>query len=120
MHGGRGPLPDPASLREYESVLPGAAERIFSMTERETGSRHALDSRRESRAGWCVLCAWSLSLACIALSWEALTLHYERAACAIAVTVLATLAGTFVYGARVNADVEKEAMRLRSRHANDD
>lgn len=36
----QGPLPDSAMLREYEDILPGAAERIVSQWERETEFRH--------------------------------------------------------------------------------
>lgn len=38
-----GPLPPPAELQGYESVLPGSAERILGMAEREAGHRHAMD-----------------------------------------------------------------------------
>ena len=35
-----GPLPPPEMLREYEEVLPNAAERIMTMAEAEQGHRH--------------------------------------------------------------------------------
>lgn len=35
-----GPVPDPATLIEFEKILPGAAERIFSLAEREATLRH--------------------------------------------------------------------------------
>jgi len=38
-----GPLPDPRTIQEYENVLPGAAERIVSMGEREQKHRHRCD-----------------------------------------------------------------------------
>ncbi|MET7661180.1 DUF2335 domain-containing protein [Streptomyces sp. NPDC005463] len=38
----RGPLPDPQQLVEYENVLPGAADRIIAMAEREQRHRHDL------------------------------------------------------------------------------
>ncbi len=34
-----GPLPHPSFFREYDEVLPGAAERILSMTEKEQAHR---------------------------------------------------------------------------------
>lgn len=37
-----GPLPPPAQLREYETVLPGLAERIVRLTEREQEHRHEI------------------------------------------------------------------------------
>ena len=39
-----GPLPDPRILREYDEVLPGAAQRIIAMGEREQAHRHAVDN----------------------------------------------------------------------------
>jgi uncharacterized membrane protein len=37
------PLPPPAQLDLYEQVLPGLAERIVALTEREAAHRHWLD-----------------------------------------------------------------------------
>lgn len=34
-----GPLPHPAILKQYEDVMPGAADRIFKMAERQASSR---------------------------------------------------------------------------------
>lgn len=34
-----GPLPPPSMLAEYEDILPGAAERILSLTEKEQSGR---------------------------------------------------------------------------------
>jgi uncharacterized membrane protein len=39
-----GPLPHPELLAEYERILPGAADRILSMAERQQGHRHDLES----------------------------------------------------------------------------
>lgn len=38
-----GPLPDPDTLRQYDHVAPGAAQRIIAMGEREQRHRHRLD-----------------------------------------------------------------------------
>ena len=35
-----GPLPSPEKVKEYESILPGAAERIFSYAEKNQEDRH--------------------------------------------------------------------------------
>lgn len=39
------PLPSPEDLRSYESLLPGAAERLLSSGEREQAHRHQLENR---------------------------------------------------------------------------
>lgn len=36
-----GPLPDPASVERFEHILPGAAQRLFALAEREQAHRHA-------------------------------------------------------------------------------
>lgn len=42
----RGPLPPPAVLKEYEQLLPGATERLLTMSEQQTA--HRLQMQRES------------------------------------------------------------------------
>jgi uncharacterized membrane protein len=39
-----GPLPSPETLRQYEDLLPGTAERIISMAERQSAHRIDLES----------------------------------------------------------------------------
>jgi uncharacterized membrane protein len=39
-----GPLPPPALYARYEEVLPGAAERIMALTEREQEHRHRFEA----------------------------------------------------------------------------
>jgi uncharacterized membrane protein len=38
-----GPLPAPELFRQYDEVLPGAAERILKMAEREAAHRHEME-----------------------------------------------------------------------------
>jgi uncharacterized membrane protein len=39
-----GPLPDPAILREYDELVPGAADRIISMAEQQSEHRRRLEA----------------------------------------------------------------------------
>ena len=39
-----GPLPPPEIIRDYDKILPGGAERIFAMAEKEQAHRHNIDS----------------------------------------------------------------------------
>ena len=41
-----GPLPEPDTLREYDQVLPGAAERILKMAEDQQKHHHDQDRRQ--------------------------------------------------------------------------
>ena len=38
-----GPLPPPSMLKEYENVLPGSAERLFLMTEKQANHRMSIE-----------------------------------------------------------------------------
>src|SRR6266487_6387560 len=40
-----GPLPPPEALAKYEEVLPGAADRIITMAEKQVGHRQKLESK---------------------------------------------------------------------------
>lgn len=40
-----GLLPQPEDLEKYDRIVPGAAERIIAMAERELKHRHAIDKR---------------------------------------------------------------------------
>ncbi|MCP3941879.1 MAG: DUF2335 domain-containing protein [Desulfobacteraceae bacterium] len=41
----QGPLPPPQILAGYEQLLPGAADRILAMAEKETAHRHMLEEK---------------------------------------------------------------------------
>lgn len=54
-----GPLPPPSLLEGYERILPGSAERIFLLTEKEQTHRHLTDNEilkgnigRDKRGQW--------------------------------------------------------------------
>ena len=40
-----GPIPEPDTFRRYEEVLPGAADRILIMAEKEQNSRHKINDK---------------------------------------------------------------------------
>jgi uncharacterized membrane protein len=46
----QGPLPSPEEFGGYDQVLPGAAERILSMAEKEQKHRHDLESQETEQA----------------------------------------------------------------------
>jgi len=41
----QGPLPSPEILQGFENVLPGAAERIITMAEKEQANRHNIEQK---------------------------------------------------------------------------
>ena len=47
----QGPLPRPRDFAEYDSVLPGAAERILRMAEQEQSHRHSMEKEEARQYG---------------------------------------------------------------------
>nr|WP_298380874.1 DUF2335 domain-containing protein [uncultured Halomonas sp.] len=116
-----GPLPPPALLASYEQVLPGAAERIFQLTEREQEFRHRKDGRfqdylkdelKEStltqRIGQ--VAATIISLVALGLGFYAFSVGASGWGVAIVITEIAALAGAFVFsrkGSSNGQDISK-------------
>lgn len=65
-----GPLPRPDHFRQFNDVLPGAAERILSMAEQQSGHRHQMEHREQTLeyiyAGIGMLFAFVISISTIA------------------------------------------------------
>jgi uncharacterized membrane protein len=109
-----GPLPHPASLKEYDNVLPGLAERIVTMAEAEARHRHDMDKETarqneliinkefsERRTGQIFgLCIGTL---CLAACIVAIVLGAEKAAMVIGGATVVGLVTVFVVG-RIKKD----------------
>jgi len=101
-----GPLPPPQDLAAYEEVLPGAADRILAMAEKEQDRRLARADRqvdadiRDSGRG--VVCAFVLGMTCIVGGLIALIMGVTAGAY-ISLAGMAPLVGTFIYGTRRKA-----------------
>ncbi|EPM0011119.1 DUF2335 domain-containing protein [Pseudomonas aeruginosa] len=102
-----GPLPSPRQMREYEKCLPGAAERIMAMAEREQQNRHEtqrafMDFRnrtlehvreRDSRGQWL---GFALALGVLALGTLIAVLGFPKTGAALAAGTMIGLAGVFI------------------------
>lgn len=98
----QGPLPHPSHLREYDDIVPGMAERLLALTEKEMGHRHNIQSkaldgaiRKDKRGQWM---AFFLSTAIFSLGgfllWKE---QYAVGATLISANVIG-LAGVFIVG----------------------
>jgi uncharacterized membrane protein len=62
-----GPLPPPSILRGYDEIVPGAAERIITMAEKEQAHRHFWEQRALSGERWYslvgMLAGWTVAIA---------------------------------------------------------
>lgn len=111
----RGIMPDPESMQEYENLLPGFTERILAMTEEEGKHRRAIEKSIIASNRVLALCGIASALLSVlvitALCFYAFYLGHPIQAAAIAIGVIAALAGTFLY--RKQTKPEQEEARTR-------
>lgn len=96
-----GPLPLPEDLAKYDHIVPGAAERILKMAEKEMDHRHAEDSKLSKgiilTAKISIIFAFICVLILSGLSFYAIHLGHAAAGGSIAVGAIAAVAGAFLY-----------------------
>lgn len=104
----RGPIPPPELLAGYESILPGSADRIIAMTERQQKHRIDLESTvvssnaKDAHLG--VIFAFILGVLVIGGGIAIILLDKGVAlGSTFSFVGLATLLSTFVYGTRSNS-----------------
>ena len=105
-----GPLPHPRILEEYERIVPGAAERIIAMAEKEQTQRHSLESRTaivESRLGtWGLVFAFVLAMVLLTGAIWLISRGYSLEGGLLAGVDLITLSAIFIYGRATRDRVE--------------
>jgi len=111
-----GPLPPAEQIRAYEEVLPGAADRILAMAERQQEHRQALErntvEEATNRSWWGLRLGFVIAALVIGVGAAAIFTGHPTAGLAVIVAQAAILAGVFVYG-RIDQRkerVEKEAL----------
>jgi uncharacterized membrane protein len=96
------PLPPPEQLRSYEEVLPGSADRILSMAERQANHRQDLERTTveggNRRSWWGLWIGGGIVLAVLALSGVLISEGHGLEGTVLGSVDLASLAGVFVYG----------------------
>lgn len=99
-----GPLPPPNVLAGYEQVMPGAADRVFRLTEGQAAHRQALERRIVEthslieRRGQ--LLAFVLMLAALVIGGLLISDGKDAVGIAVVFGTLAGIGGTFVYSRR--------------------
>lgn len=110
-----GPLPSPDQLSEYDAVLPGLAERIVRLTEREQEHRHETITLAVGRASRLRERGQALGMVSLVLMLAfcayLVSVGSPQVAGAVAAGVIAAVVGIFVIGRR--ADL-KERRQERS------
>lgn len=107
----RAPLPPPNALARYNDVLPGAAERILQMAERQQEQDHntqmeAIGIERTvvvsdaRRAYLGLLAGFIISLSVIGGGVYLIAIGHDRAGVVLIGINLSGLVGVFVYGSK--------------------
>ncbi|MCK4653487.1 MAG: DUF2335 domain-containing protein [Candidatus Cloacimonetes bacterium] len=101
----KGPIPPPKILQQYDSILPGAADRILTMAEKQSDHRQSLEKKHvnssltDARIG-----LWlGFSIVVISLFIAGFLLYNNKTTSGLILGggSLITLAGIFVYGTRI-------------------
>lgn len=107
-----GPLPKPEDLEKYNNIVPGSAERILSMAERQAMHRQELEKKvvfSDSRDSfWARIFGTIISLSAIAFSFYAVSKGYSLVGVAIVFWIITALSSVFIYGSRQQR-LEREA-----------
>jgi uncharacterized membrane protein len=110
-----GPLPPPEELAEYDKVVPGLAERLIAMTEREQAHRHDIQIT-SVKTGFEIAARgqhYGLAVAILVLTLAAIFafLGYPVEGAAIATADLVALTAVFVIGRHYSARTTKPEAR---------
>ena len=111
-----GPLPQPEVLQGYESVIPGAANRILEMAERQSEHRMQMDKMvisggsRRSYLG--LFAGFVLSAMVIGGGIYLIATGHDWAGASLVGLNLAGLAGVFVYGSKSGRDEQRRAAEV--------
>lgn len=107
-----GPIPPPDIIKDYENILPGSADRIISMAEKQADHRRDIEKiavksgSNDSRLG--IICGTIVCALVIAsgtfVSW--ITNSPYPAATSV-LGGLSSIVGVFIYGTRSNAKERK-------------
>ena len=99
-----GPLPAPDDLARYEEIIPGAADRILTLAERQAAHRQMLEQTEvvgDSRRGnWGLAAGFSLSAMVIGVGTFLIATGHDWAGGMVIAIDLVGLAAVFVYGSR--------------------
>jgi uncharacterized membrane protein len=103
-------------MRVYEEVLPGSANRILEMAERQQAHRHSLEkttvTEAAARSRWGLRLGFVIAVLVIGVGAAAIFTGHPTAGLAAIVSQAAILAGVFVYGRieQRKERVQKEAL----------
>ena len=105
-------IPHPAFLAQYEALLPGATDRIFTVVEKQSAHRQSLEkeilrnSLEDSSKG--LWLGFFIGIAGLTIVGICAFLNQPFLGGIIATLDLGTLAGTFIYGSRKQSEKKEK------------
>jgi len=97
-----GPLPPPETLKMYDMVQPGLAERIVLMAERQSSHRMELEKivigGNSNRANWGLVLGFVIALLFLGSGTYLISENHDWAGSSIITVTVGTLVGAFIYG----------------------
>lgn len=107
-HSIRGPIPDSSELEKYEKILPGAADRIISMAEKQQEHNHTINNKAVTGAIWKDRIAQILAFLCVCIvsgvAIDMISHDQPLAAASVMTGVLVALAGVFLYSRKAGGE----------------
>lgn len=96
-----GPLPHPEALARYDEIVPGSAERIIRMAEKEMEHRHENETRLSKNVirttFTSIVFAFISVIILSGLVFYSLYKGFDTVAASIAVGSIAAVAGVFIF-----------------------
>lgn len=97
-----GPLPHPDLLRQYDQVVPGAAERIIRSFEKQGEHRQSMErdnlDANIKKSFWGLAAGWTLAVLFLAGGVVCILTGHDWAGGILATADIATVVSIFVYG----------------------
>lgn len=119
-----GPIPPPSIIKGYEEVLPGSADRIIGMAERQSAHRQAMEQRmvlieaRDSLLG--ILFAFLLGIGCIGAAVMMVIMVPQNvgaiSGAVIGATGIGSIIVTFIKSTRVSHGNESKKEKENSKN----
>lgn len=107
-----GPLPPPATLAQYNDVVPNGAERIMAMAERQQEHRHQIENRAirgnifDQRLG--LILGFIVMMSVASAGMWCVYLGKDTAGLAALLGSVAGPVAAFIYGRKKQSDERKE------------
>ena len=107
-----GPLPPPEVLEKFESIVPGAAERIIKMAEDQSTHRKDLEKKviesDIARSKWGQILGFMIAIGGLIASIIVAVYGSAIAGSIIGVGTLASLVSVFMYGSKTQNESKEE------------